>query len=188
MTNNVNIFVVLTKYSHNKCLLRVNILWLMNKWSCSVEAKVSIILFGENKSTPPKMDKNRLLSILRYIFIVLNILLILAGITIFIQGNIAFKNQFYETGSFIGGHLVSISVLLIAYGALGAYSAFKEDGLMVEIYASFAVLSLISRLLVWLLAPLHGFEIEVHMYGFVGLEVTIILMSCLMMYYCTWII
>ena len=128
------------------------------------------------------MDKNRLFSILRLFFIGLNGLIIIAGIVCFILGNINFTEKFYYSGSFIGGQLASISILFIVYGALGAYGAVKRDRIMVMIYASIALVSLITRLLLWALAAMHGYKLLAFNYAYVALELTIILMSALLFY------
>ncbi len=134
------------------------------------------------------MDRNILLKYLRYIFIALNVLIIIAGVVCFILGNINFANKFYYSGSFIGGQLASISLLFIVYGFLGIYGAIRSDKIAIMIYASIAMVSLITRLLLWCLAAMHSYALVGWIYAYIALELTIILISGLMFYLVRWII
>ncbi len=134
------------------------------------------------------MDRNILLKYLRFLFIGLNVLIIIAGVVCFILGNINFGVKFYYSGSFIGGQLASISLLFIVYGFLGIYGAIREDKVAIMIYASIAMVSLITRLLLWCLAAMHSYKLVGWMYAYIALELVIILISGLMFYFVKWII
>ena len=128
------------------------------------------------------LDTNRLFSLLRFYFIGLNAVIIIAGIIFFILGNINFSEKDLVSGSFIGGH----SIVFVIYGALGAYGAVKHERVLIILYASIAIISLITRLLWWVLAAMHGCRLEASYYSYVSIELTIILMSALFNYLLEW--
>jgi len=134
------------------------------------------------------MDRNTFFKYLRYLFIGLNGLIIIAGVVCFILGNINFAEKFYYSGSFIGGQLASISLLFIVYGFLGIYAAVRNDRIAIMIYASIALVSLITRLLLWCLAAMHSYKLLGWNYAYIALELTIILISGLVYYFNKWII
>ena len=127
------------------------------------------------------MDKNQLI---RYIFQSLNYGIIIAGIICFVLGNINFVNdsktsyKIYINGSFIGGQLASLSISILIYGALGLYAIHKNDRIMVIMYVSITVVSLITRVMVWVLSAIHGIKLlESFNYAYVALELAIIIVS-----------
>ena len=137
------------------------------------------------------MDKARLYPIIRSIFIGLNGLIIIAGVVSFIVGNIFFSERVgfnavnirvYFSGSFIGGQLSSLAILFIVYGYLGIYAARKMERTAVFIYASIALISLLTRLLFWVLAAMHGVQLQEYMYAYAALEISILLLSGLLYY------
>ena len=133
------------------------------------------------------MDRQRLLSLVRFYFIGLNgVIIIIAGIVLFILGKINFIEKELVSGSFIGGKLAAISILFIFYGALGAYGAVKNERVLIIIYASIAVILLITRLLWWVLAAMHGYWLKTSYYSYVVVELTIILMSALFNFVLKW--
>jgi hypothetical protein len=129
------------------------------------------------------MDRNIFFKYLRYLFIGLNGLIVIAGVVCFILGNINFAEKFYYSGSFIGGQLASISLLFIVYGFLGIYAAVRNDKIAIMIYASIALVSLITRLLLWCLAAMHSYTLYGWNYAYIALELTIILISGLVYYF-----
>ena len=128
------------------------------------------------------MDRQTLFTLLRFYFIGLNCLIIIAGIVLIYLGNINFTEKKLISGSFIGGYMASTSIIFVIYGALGAYGAFKRDRVIIMIYASIAVVSLVTRLLLWVLGAMHGIKLESWNYTYVAAELTNILMSILFNY------
>lgn len=70
-----------------------------------------------------------LIKYLRISLIITSILIILFGVLGFVYGNIEFNSDdawFFFSHGFLGGHLVSVSLFIISYGALGFYSTVKK--------------------------------------------------------------
>ena len=129
------------------------------------------------------MDRQLLFTLLRFYFIGLNGLIIISGIVLFYLGNIDFNKKNIDFGSFIGGKMASTSIVVVIYGALGAYGAIKRERVIINIYASIAAVSLITRLFLWVLVSIHGVKLEAYNYTYVGLELTNILMSVIFNYF-----
>lgn len=119
---------------------------------------------------------------MRYLFMIVNGIIIIAGIVCFILGNINFNEKWYYSGSFIGGQLASVSILFVVYGCLGLYAAFKQDSIATMIYGTIAAVSLITRILLWALAAMHKYYLPAWYYGYVALELTIIILSAALFY------
>ena len=128
------------------------------------------------------MDRDILFSLIRFYFIGLNVIIILIGIGLFYLGNINFSEKVLISGSFFGGYMAPTSIMFVIYGALGAYGAFKRERQIIIIYASIAVVSLITRLLLWVFAAMHGIKLESWNYTYVATELTNILTSILFNY------
>lgn len=79
------------------------------------------------------------------------------GIVCFIYAQFNLLDKFYETGSFITGHLRQLSVPIISYGLLGIYGLDMQDRTALVIYFGIALSSLFIRNLNNCLARLHGF-------------------------------
>ena len=79
--------------------------------------------------------------------------------------------------------MASTSIIFVIYGALGVYGAIKRNRVIIIIYASIAAVSLITRLLLWVLVAVHGAKLESYNYTYVACELTNILMSALFNYF-----
>jgi len=102
------------------------------------------------------METTKNLLSLKFTFIGLNILLIIASVFCFIYGMFNFDQKWVMSGSFIGGHLAQLSVLFLLLALLGIYSVIQRDRTALVLYASIVLTSLFIREFSAGLASLHG--------------------------------
>ncbi len=103
------------------------------------------------------METTKNLLSLKFTFIGLNILLIIASVFCFIYGMFNFANKWVMSGSFIGGHLAQISVVFLLLALLGIYSVIQRDRTALVLYASIVLTSLFIREFSAGLASFHGY-------------------------------
>ena len=134
------------------------------------------------------MDKQLTLKWLRYSFMAFSIFIIASGLTLFIIGNVHFETRWIQSFGFLGGHMVSIALFVMVYGALGFYSAYKRDRFALIIFIAIAVVHFVSRVILWIEAAAHGYDKYYNnetgwYYGGVGIEWLVILWSTALLYF-----
>ena len=134
------------------------------------------------------MNKQLILKWLRYSFMGFSIFIIASGLTIFIIGNVHFEQRWVWSYGFLGGHMVSIALFVMVYGALGFYSAYKRDRFALIIFIVIAVVHFVSRVILWIEAGAHGYDKSLNdnsgwYYGGVGIEWLVILWSTALLYF-----
>ncbi len=127
---------------------------------CEQEVRKTKI-YCEQKTTAKTnhqiMETTKNLLNLKFTFIGLNILLIIASVFCFIYGMFDFSQKWVMSGSFIGGHLAQLSVLFLLLALLGIYSVIQRDRKALVLYASIVLTSLFIREFSAGLASLHGY-------------------------------
>lgn len=124
-----------------------------------------------------------LVKYLHALLIILSILIILFGLVGFVYGNYDFDSDdawFFFSHGFLGGHLVSVSLFIIAYGVLGLYAAMKRDKISMMIFIGLACVQCVSRIFFFAQAACRGNDIGqalnmTSFYSFLSCELFIIL-------------
>ena len=134
------------------------------------------------------MNRQLALKYLRYSFMAFSIFIILSGLTVFVIGNIKFNIRWIYSYGFLGGHMVSIALFIVVYGALGFYSAYKRDRITLILLIIIAIIHFVSRVILWIEAAAHGADKYLNYYdgwyyGGVGIEWLIILWSTALLYF-----
>jgi len=82
----------------------------------------------------------------------------ICGIISLIYGQFEFEKNMVLSGSFMGGHLAQLSLLIFLFGLLGIYTVIKNDRTALIVYCSISLSSLFIRNFTDGLAKLHGYE------------------------------
>ena len=124
-------------------------------------------------------------SLVKYIqfsLTITSILIILIGVVGFVYGNFEFNSDdawFFFSHGFLGGHLVSVSLFIISYGAFGLYSIVKKDKNLLVIFTGLACVQCFSRIFFFTEAACRGEDIGQSLnmklfYSFLSFELYII--------------
>lgn len=124
-----------------------------------------------------------LIKYLRISLIITSILIILFGVLGFVYGNIEFNSDdawFFFSHGFLGGHLVSVSLFIISYGALGFYSTVKKDKNLLVIFTGLVCVQCFSRIFFFTQAACRGEDMRQSLnmtlfHSFLSFELYIIL-------------
>ncbi len=132
------------------------------------------------------METTKNLLSLKFTFIGLNILLIIASVFCFIYGMFDFDQKWVMSGSFIGGHLAQLSLLFLLLALLGIYSVIQRDRKALILYAAIVLTSLFIREFSAGLASLHGVTVPIIGHVFWALylyfELFCLLLSCILLF------
>lgn len=95
----------------------------------------------------------------RIAFMIFSMIISVSGLVCFIFGNFNFEKQFVITYGFLGGHFVSIAPFIIVYGILGFYAGYKQDKVALMTFTVIAVLSFLSRVILWIETSSRGLTV-----------------------------
>ena len=124
-----------------------------------------------------------LVKYLHALLIIMSIFIILSGLIGFVYGNYDFDSDdawFFFSHGFLGGHLVSVSLFIIAYGVLGLYASMKHDKTLLVIFIGLACAQCVSQIFFLTEAACRGNDIGqalnmTSFYSFLSCELFIIL-------------
>ena len=133
-----------------------------------------------------------LVKYLHALLIIVSITIIWFGLIGFVYGNYNFDSDdiwFFFSHGFLGGHLVSVSLFIIAYGVLGLYASMKRDKKSLVIFIGLACVECISRIFFITEAACRGNDIGqalnmTSFYSFLSCELFIILNGLSYLFLC----
>ncbi|KAI2797542.1 hypothetical protein BLOT_013099 [Blomia tropicalis] len=128
------------------------------------------------------LSYSHLITLVRTLFLFVHTLLVATSIFGLIWANVYF-NDFDRTftGSFIGGHLATLSAGGLLFGLSGLYAAIKHHRRLLYTHSLVTWTIVLLRGFTWLLAMLHEYRLEPFMYAIAPVELLLAILSSLLL-------